>query len=211
MVLPSYSPKLIANYAKRSAETIATLHPSTQAKVKAWLLEANRQGFLILVYSGYRDFAEQWALRKAYLEGGARAARPGESFHNYRAAIDFVPITPDGKADWNSLHYEMLGKLGEKHGLYWGGRFGDKPHLQDNAVGDVHDLKKQVTGWEKYHAMEEELLKKKGKPSDYDFVTYEIPVYHKRKKKKLLYIGGTLLLISGLVYVYRRKRRSVRR
>jgi len=124
LALLNYSPELIVNYASRNTSAISTLNPSTQQKVKLWLDAAGKKGFLILIYYGYRDFALQWELRKKYLDGGPRASRPGESFHNYRAAIDFVPINEKGEAVWNSPHYRELGELGEKYGLYWGGHVG---------------------------------------------------------------------------------------
>ncbi|MCX7653594.1 MAG: M15 family metallopeptidase [Fervidobacterium sp.] len=56
-----------------------------------------------------------------------------DSPHCYGLAFDFVPIV-NGKVIWNDDKlWEKCGKIAEKLGLEWGGRwkdFPDKPHVQ---------------------------------------------------------------------------------
>ena len=50
-------------------------------------------------------------------------AKPGQSFHNYRVAFDFVPIV-NGKAMWNDLDtFNKCGEIAESVGLEWAGRW----------------------------------------------------------------------------------------
>jgi peptidoglycan LD-endopeptidase CwlK len=61
-------------------------------------------------------------------------AKPGESAHNYRLAIDIVPIV-NGKPDWRGTDPVWLdiGEIGESCGLEWAGRwvtFREEPHFQ---------------------------------------------------------------------------------
>ena len=56
------------------------------------------------------------------------------SKHNYfpSRALDFC-IVVFGKVTWDPAEYEPVGRLGEAHGLVWGGswvHFKDAPHLE---------------------------------------------------------------------------------
>ena len=100
-------------------------------------------GATLLPYSGYRSHQEQAGL---YAQGRTKPgpiitkAKPGESNHNYGRAVDVVILCRgvkqwsvkadcdgDGKDD-----YAELGRLGEKLGLVWGGRwkFVDMVHFE---------------------------------------------------------------------------------
>jgi len=89
---------------------------------------------------GYELFAEQAKLRAISDAGGLRANRPGESAHNYGAAID-IDIIKGSRAvtrdtaprTYDSLN-GRLGALGEHQGLIWGGRFNDPPHFQHPGI-----------------------------------------------------------------------------
>ena len=102
-----------------------------------WLASAHGEGLDPLVTCTYRSLAEQADL---YAQGRTRPgkrvtnAKPGESAHNFRFALDFVPIV-QGKPDWSSKspQWLQLGRLAEACGLEWGGRWRglvDLPHIQ---------------------------------------------------------------------------------
>jgi peptidoglycan L-alanyl-D-glutamate endopeptidase CwlK len=65
-------------------------------------------------------------------------ARPGRSWHNWRRALDVVPVDEATSPDlrdpdnplWNAPYWPALGELGEALGYEWGGRWGDNPHFQ---------------------------------------------------------------------------------
>jgi peptidoglycan L-alanyl-D-glutamate endopeptidase CwlK len=65
-------------------------------------------------------------------------ARPGRSWHNWRRAMDVVPVdeatSPDFRDPdnpiWNAPYWTALAELGEALGFESGGRWGDWPHFQ---------------------------------------------------------------------------------
>lgn len=52
--------------------------------------------------------------------------------HNFGLAIDIVPIE-NGKLNWETNNWDIIGRIGESRGLEWGGRwkFFDRPHFQN--------------------------------------------------------------------------------
>src|SRR5262245_45286588 len=119
--------------------------PEVQAMCRAFLKDAEEivrpYGVSILVTQTYRTAAEQNAL---YAMGRTSAGRivtnspAGYSWHEYGRAFDIgfligqrlTYTIKDQPGIW-----EMLGDLGEKHGLEWGGRWKkpDMPHFQNIA------------------------------------------------------------------------------
>ena len=61
-------------------------------------------------------------------------AKPGNSAHQYGAAIDVVPVDVNGKPIWNDINlWKRIGALAPSAGLVWGGNFPgqtDMPHMQ---------------------------------------------------------------------------------
>jgi len=91
----------------------------------------------LLVTSTYRDNASQNAL---YAQGRTTPgkivtnAKAGQSWHNYRCAVDVVPIVA-GKPLWDVKDevWQQVGALGKAAGLEWAGdwkRFKEYPHFQ---------------------------------------------------------------------------------
>jgi hypothetical protein len=114
---------------------VAALHPPFQALARAFLAECEKAGHKLRVTFGHRTLEEQ---AKLYAQGrtapGAIVtnAKPGQSAHNYAAAIDVVFLLDGGKIDWNGP-WDKIGKIGEKLGLVWGGSFKtfvDRPHFE---------------------------------------------------------------------------------
>lgn len=89
------------------------------------------------VLSAYRSLEEQAALYEKYKQGGPKAARPGESAHNYGLAIDVVldtdPDKPGLQPSWDVklAGWGWLKSASIPHPrLQCGWSFGDWPHVQ---------------------------------------------------------------------------------
>lgn len=119
------------------SRSLEDLEPKTRALAKRFVEEAERAGFRVLVYSTFRNAAKQAQLYNQGRTAPGKVvtnARPGYSWHNFRRAFDFVPLTKTGAADWGNLSaYNTLGALGKSLGLTWGGDFKslvDRPHFE---------------------------------------------------------------------------------
>lgn len=124
----------------RNDNIIAGLTYETKQKVKCFLQKANNSGFDILLYSGYRNFAEQWELRKRYITNlGGIAAAPGYSWHNYRLAVDWVEVRPGDLLDWKYNNLKQIKQYIEGCGLVSGASFGDDGHIQNSINKKLSD------------------------------------------------------------------------
>ena len=101
------------------------------------IADCEAEGIELLVTSTYRDNFSQAAL---YAQGRTAPgrivtnARAGQSFHNYRCAVDVVPLL-HGKPVWDSKNsiWQDVGRIGKAAGLEWAGdwqRFKEYPHFQ---------------------------------------------------------------------------------
>ena len=120
-----------------NSRSLDDLIPPAKARVQAFLEAAKKQGIDLLVTSTYRDNASQNAL---YAQGRTTPgkivtnAKAGQSWHNYRCAVDVVPIVA-GKPLWDVKDevWQQVGALGKAAGLEWAGdwkRFKEYPHFQ---------------------------------------------------------------------------------
>lgn len=120
-----------------NSRSLDDLLPQVKMRVEQMIAVCKANGIDLLVTSTYRDAASQDAL---YAQGrtapGAKVtnAKAGQSFHNYRCAVDIVPIR-NGKAIWNSADpiWQEIGAAGKQAGLEWAGdwkRFKEYPHFQ---------------------------------------------------------------------------------
>ena len=120
-----------------NSRNLDELLPEVKAKVEDFIKACQHSGIDLLVTSTYRDNESQDAL---YAQGRTTEgrivtnAKGGESFHNYRCAIDVVPLV-NGKADWDGSHpvWATIGELGEQAGLEWAGKwvhFKEMAHFQ---------------------------------------------------------------------------------
>jgi len=118
-----------------NSRNLDELLPEVKAKVEDFIKACQHSGIDLLVTSTYRDNESQDAL---YAQGRTTEgrivtnAKGGESFHNYRCAVDVVPLV-NGKADWDGSHpvWAIIGELGEQAGLEWAGRW--TGHLREMA------------------------------------------------------------------------------
>ena len=120
-----------------NSRSLDDLIPPAKARVQAFLDAAKKQGIDLLVTSTYRDNASQDAL---YAQGrttpGKKVtnAKAGQSWHNYKCAVDVVPIVA-GKPRWDVKDevWQQVGALGKAAGLEWAGnwtKFKEMPHFQ---------------------------------------------------------------------------------
>lgn len=99
------------------------------------LLEADPAEWV--VHYGRRTRDEQAKLYAIYLNGGPRAAPPGQSAHEAGLAVDVTLIVPDGpdrkKADWDYTHepWQRLVKAIRAHPrLHSLANIGDWDHIE---------------------------------------------------------------------------------
>ena len=120
-----------------NSRSLDDLLPQAKTRVEAFIASAKAQGIDLLVTSTYRDNASQEAL---YAQGRTAPgkvvtnARAGQSYHNYRCAVDVVPIRA-GKPVWDAKDavWQQVGALGKAAGLEWAGdwkRFRELAHFQ---------------------------------------------------------------------------------
>lgn len=119
-----------------NSRKIEDLHPHVAKLCKEFIAKCDEAGIDVLITSTYRDHESQAAL---YAQGrtapGKKVtnAKPGQSWHNWRVAFDFVPVV-NGKAQWNDLKtFEKCGIIAESLGLEWAGRwktFRESAHIQ---------------------------------------------------------------------------------
>lgn len=129
-----------------NSRDIQDLHPVVMHKAEAFLNLCRKAGIEVLITSTYRDNASQAAL---FAQGRTAPgkivtkARPGQSWHNYRLAFDFVPLV-NGKAQWNDIELiTRCGILAEQAGLEWAGRwkrFKELLHCQYTGGLTLSDL-----------------------------------------------------------------------
>lgn len=120
-----------------NSRSLDDLLPPVRQRVDRFLASAKAAGIDVLVTSTYRDNESQNAL---YAQGRTvpgkivTKAKAGQSWHNYRCAIDIVPII-NGKPVWNADNpiWAQLGVLGKAAKLEWAGdwvKFKETAHFQ---------------------------------------------------------------------------------
>ena len=131
-----------------NSRSLDELLPQVKSRVDAFIQACKDKGIDILVTSTYRDLESQDIL---YEQGRSTPgkivtnARGGDSYHNWRCAVDVVPII-GGKPDWDGSHpvwYE-IGKIGEECGLEWAGNwksFKELAHFQYSGKLTLAQLK----------------------------------------------------------------------
>jgi peptidoglycan L-alanyl-D-glutamate endopeptidase CwlK len=135
-----------------NSRSLDDLLPLVRQRVEAFIKAAQASGIDLLVTSTYRDNESQNAL---YAQGRTTVgkivtnAKAGQSFHNYRCAVDVVPIVA-GKPRWDVKDdvWQTIGKLGKAQGLEWAGdwkRFKEYPHFQYTSGFTLAELKEGAT------------------------------------------------------------------
>lgn len=134
-----------------NSRSLDDLLPAVKERVERFIASAKEQGIDILVTSTYRDNESQNAL---YAQGRTTAgrivtnAKAGQSFHNFRCAVDVVPLV-NGKPQWDVADpiWKTVGELGKKEGLEWAGewvKFTEFPHFQYTGGLNLAQLQRGV-------------------------------------------------------------------
>jgi len=129
-----------------NSRDIELLLPQVKSRVKSFIVECDKQNIDIIVTSTYRDNESQQEL---YNQGRTTdgkivtKAKAGQSFHNFKCAVDVVPVV-HGKPIWNddSL-WNKIGSIGKSVGLEWAGdwkSFKEKAHFQYTGGLTLADL-----------------------------------------------------------------------
>ena len=132
----------------RTMRAIDTLDVGFQRQVRGWVNEMVTSRIEPLIYCGRRTMEEQAAL---YAKGRTSKgkivtkARPGESYHNYGLAFDWVPLKQNRKnadlwfADWDDQTAFLLGdQVGLSFGLV--GISWETGHLQSAIYKTWRDI-----------------------------------------------------------------------
>lgn len=146
----------------RSAETINGLDttPEIRERFQNFVDDVFLNlGLLLLVYSGQRDYAEQWDLRRKFLQGGDRAASPGGSWHNFGRAIDVIPVDFSGSPIWKleAQTWRSIDAIAAQYGIKSGASFGDPGHFKYTSGANLVQLRQMSPGWEQYAQMEKKV------------------------------------------------------
>lgn len=132
-----------------NSRNIDDLHPTVAKMARAFIAACEAQGIHLLVTSTYRDFESQnalYAVGRVTKGSDASPRKPmgstvtnakgGQSYHNWRVALDVVPLV-NGKAIWNDTAlWNKVGQIGKACGLEWAGdwkTFRETPHFQYTA------------------------------------------------------------------------------
>ena len=109
-----------------ASRSLDDLDPRVKDLAQQLISRCSMNNIDLLVTSTYRDNEEQMKLwQQGRTSPGAIVtnARPGESFHNYKLALDFCPLQ-NGKCAWNdSATFQRVGELAEALGMEWAGRW----------------------------------------------------------------------------------------
>lgn len=120
---------------------LADLHSYVRYLAETFVGKCAAVGVTVLITETYRTAARQREL----LKNGATKAGPGESYHNYGLAFDFVPMIGKTPAWDRDDLWQTCGSVAEALGLEWGARwpeFPDRPHLQFTGGLSIPDLQK---------------------------------------------------------------------
>lgn len=123
-----------------NSRSLDDLLPQVKTLAEKFISRCKEEGIDLLITSTYRDKESQAAL---FAQGRTAPgkivtnARAGQSFHNYRVALDVVPLR-NGKPVWNTTNddavlWKRIGAIGKECGLEWAGEwrtFKEFPHFQ---------------------------------------------------------------------------------
>lgn len=140
-----------------NSRSLDDLNPIVKQKVEALISACRAENIDLLVTSTYRDNESQNAL---YAQGRTTPgkivtnAKAGSSWHNWRCAVDVVPLR-NGKPVWGTTGvdgdlWKRIGVLGVECGLEWAGNwksFKELAHFQYTGGLTLADLQqgKQIT------------------------------------------------------------------
>lgn len=123
-----------------ASRSLKDLHSKLYPIAFEFVAQCREAGIDVLIYCTWRSPAEQAELfAQGRTKPGRKVTWTLNSPHNHvedgkpaSRAFDCVPMH-GGKPAWNDrVAYEQIGKIGEKLGLTWGGRWKvrDMPHFE---------------------------------------------------------------------------------
>jgi peptidoglycan L-alanyl-D-glutamate endopeptidase CwlK len=135
-----------------NSRSLDDLLPEVKTRVEKFIQSCKDKGIDILVTSTYRDMESQAAL---YAQGRTTEGKivtnagPGDSYHNWRCAVDVVPLV-NSKPDWDGNHpvWAQIGAIGSECGLEWAGNwvnFKELAHFQYTNGLTIAQLKSGAT------------------------------------------------------------------
>ena len=138
----------LSEASSRTLRAIDSLDPKFQKQVRGWVNEMVTSRIEPLIYCGHRTMEEQAALYAKGRSSGGKVvtkAKPGESYHNYGLAFDWVPLKQSAKnadlwfADWDN---ETAFRLGEHVGISFrlAGISWETGHLQSSDYKSWRDI-----------------------------------------------------------------------
>lgn len=166
----------------------------------------NNFGIVLLVYRTQASYEEQWELRKKYLSGGNRAARPGESWHNFGRGFDVVEIGDNGQALWQNPNWNIITNAFLNAGFKSGASYGDTNHFEYTKGTTLAHERAKKPGYQKYWEMEKLITGGKDFP---ETTAPGLPQYVKPRIPKWVFptaIGATALGIILISYENRKSR-----
>jgi len=129
-----------------NSRSLDDLIPQARVRVDKLIEVCKSARIDLLVTSTYRDNESQDAL---YAQGRTKPgkivtkAKAGQSFHNYKCAVDVVPLI-NGKPVWDdTMLWSQIGGLGKQVGLEWAGDwkgFQEYPHFQYTGGKTIKQL-----------------------------------------------------------------------
>ena len=134
-----------------NSRNLDDLVPPAKQRAEAFIAAAKAKSIDLLVTSTYRDNESQNAL---YAQGRTTPgnvvtkAKAGQSWHNWRCALDVVPLV-NGKAIWDDpALWKQVGEIGKSCGLEWAGdwvTFKEFPHFQYTGGMTLAELQQGAT------------------------------------------------------------------
>lgn len=122
-------------YEDRNKKAIESLNPIFK-EIMYWILD-DAKDLEFLITEGYRSIERSDEL---YRDPTVRANKGGFSLHNYKLAVDIVPVDENGNIDYTDIAtYKKLAKIAKRYNVEWGGdwRNPDKPHFQYTQGHDI--------------------------------------------------------------------------
>jgi peptidoglycan L-alanyl-D-glutamate endopeptidase CwlK len=140
-----------------NASRLEGLMPELATRLRSALITFEARNLHVLICQGLRTVAEQDALFfKGRNKNGkiidkksvVTNARGGHSYHNFGLAVDVVPLTAIGKADWvvnKGDDWEPMIDILKSHNLEWGGSWqglkGDLGHFQLSGGHSISEIR----------------------------------------------------------------------
>jgi peptidoglycan L-alanyl-D-glutamate endopeptidase CwlK len=141
----------------KNSRSLDDLVPPAKRRAILFKDTCAKKGIDVLITSTERDMESQaslYAIGRTVKGANPRPMRPmgdtvtnalpGDSYHNWKCAFDFVPIV-NGKADWNNrATFNKCGQIAKSVGLEWAGdwkTFTELAHCQFTGGLKIADFK----------------------------------------------------------------------